>query len=113
MAVLGIYGVIGYAVGQRTREFGIRLALGARPGDVRRDVVLGGARLAAIGLALGIPGAWLLTRVLEGALYEITPTDPRTFAAVAALLVAVALVGAWLPARRAGRVDPTTSLSEG
>jgi putative ABC transport system permease protein len=113
MAILGIYGVISYDVGQRTREFGIRLALGARPADVSRQVVGGGARLAAIGLFIGLGGAWLLTRFLEGELYESRTHDPLTLAAMAMLLGGAALLGSYLPARRAASVDPMASLVEG
>jgi putative ABC transport system permease protein len=112
MATLGIYGVINYAVGQRTREFGIRMALGARPADLSRDVVRGGARLAALGLLIGIGSAWLLTRFLQGELYEIQPHDPGVFAVGAIVLGGVALLGCYLPARRAARVDPMVSLGE-
>jgi putative ABC transport system permease protein len=112
MAALGIYGVIGYVVGQRTREFAIRLALGARPADVLRQVVRDGARLAVFGLLIGICGAWLVTRFLQRELYEIQPHDPLTFAAMAALLGGVALLASYLPARRAARVDPIASLAE-
>jgi len=111
MAALGIYGVIAYAVGQRKREFGIRLALGAHPRDVLRQVVRSGAVLATIGLVLGLGGAWVLTGFLGDSLYQVEPRDPVTFAVVAALLGAVALLGSYLPARRAARVDPVTSLS--
>jgi ABC-type antimicrobial peptide transport system permease subunit len=112
MAALGIYGVISYAVGQRTREFGIRLALGARPTDLRRHVVRGGARLAALGLLIGLGGAWLVTGVLQSELYEIQTHDPLTFAAMAILLGSVALLGSYMPARRAARVDPMASLGQ-
>jgi putative ABC transport system permease protein len=112
LAVLGIYGVISYDVGQRTREFGIRLALGARPGDVLRQVVGDGARLAAIGLFIGGGGAWLLTRFLESELYETRAHDPLTLTAMAILLGGAALLGSYLPARRAAAVDPMASLAE-
>ena len=112
LAVLGIYGVISYDVGQRTREFGIRLALGARPADVLRQVVGDGARLAAIGLFIGAGGAWLLTRFLERELYETRAHDPLTLTAMAILLGGAALLGSYLPARRAAGVDPMASLAE-
>jgi predicted permease len=111
MAALGIYGVIAYAVGQRRREFGIRLALGARPSDVRSLVIRSGTRLAVLGLLVGLGGAWALTSFLRDTLYEVEPRDPITFLAVAALLGGIALLGSYLPARRAARVDPATTLS--
>lgn len=98
LAALGIYGVISYAVSQRIREFGIRLVLGARPADVRRQVVRGGAKLAVLGLLIGIAGSGLLVRFLESALYEVEPHDAPTFGAVAVLLGGVALLGSYLPA---------------
>jgi putative ABC transport system permease protein len=113
MAALGIYGVIAYAVGQRKREFGIRLALGAHPRDVLRQVVRSGAALALVGLLLGVAGAWVLSGFLGESLYQVEPRDPATFAAVAALLGTVAILGSYIPARRAARVDPATSLSNG
>jgi putative ABC transport system permease protein len=111
LSALGTYGVIAYAVSQRRREFGIRLALGARPADVGRLVLRSGTRLAATGLLVGLGGAWLLTRYLQETLYEVQPRDPLTFLAVAGLLAGVTLLGSYLPARRASHVDPATSLS--
>lgn len=110
LAAIGIYGVMAYSVSQRTRELGIRLALGAQPGDVRALVIGHGLTLALTGVAIGIGGALALTRVMSGLLFGISATDPSTFAAVAVLLVAVALVACWLPARRATRVDPALAL---
>ncbi|HEX7049876.1 MAG TPA: ABC transporter permease [Longimicrobiales bacterium] len=110
LAASGIYGVISYTVAQRTREIGIRIALGARRGEVLRAVLGQGARLAALGAAFGLAGALLLTRSLAGMLYEVSPTDPLTFGGVAAVLAAIALLASWLPARRAARVDPMVAL---
>jgi len=110
LAAIGIYGLMAYAVTQRTREMGIRMALGARPRDVLSLVVRQGMTLAVLGIALGVAGALGATRLLASMLYGVTPTDPVTFASVAALLAAVALLACWLPARRAARVDPTVAL---
>ena len=110
LAGIGIYGVIAYLVSRRTREFGLRLALGAQRGDVLRMVIGQGAAVTAAGTLVGIAGAAALTRVLEGLLYEISPTDTPTFAAVTAVLVTVALVACYIPARRATRIDPALSL---
>jgi len=110
LAAIGIYGVMAYAVARRTGEIGIRLALGARAGDVRRLILRDGARLFAIGLALGLLGAWLLTRSLVSLLYGVTPHDPPTLAAVAALLALVATLACLVPAQRATSVDPMVAL---
>jgi putative ABC transport system permease protein len=110
LAAIGLYGVIAYAVGQRTREFGIRLALGATKKDVL-SLVLGQALLlAGIGLACGFAGSLGLTRFLGKFLYEIKPTDPLTFVVVSLLLFCVALLASWLPARRATKIDPIVAL---
>jgi putative ABC transport system permease protein len=110
LAVVGIYGVVSYSVSQRTPEFGIRVALGAKGGDIVRMVLRQAGVLVVIGLAVGFAGAAMLTRFLTTLLFEITPSDPLTFGAVAALLAAVAIVACWLPARRAGTADPMTAL---
>jgi putative ABC transport system permease protein len=110
LSALGIYGVMAYTTNQRRHEIGIRMALGARGGDVLRLVLGQGMRLVAIGLGLGLIGAWLLSRVLASQLYGITRQDPLTYLSVAALLALVALTASWLPARRATRVDPMLSL---
>jgi putative ABC transport system permease protein len=112
LAAIGVYGIMSYAVKRRAREIGIRMALGARPGDVLRLVVGQGMRLALIGLATGIAGALLATRLMGSLLYGVSATDPLTFAGIALLLAAVALLASWLPARRAVRTDPTLALRE-
>ena len=110
LACVGIYGVISYLVGQRTHEIGVRVALGAQPADVMRLVVGGGAKMAFIGVAIGIAAAFGLTRLMAGELFGVTAHDPLTFLAVAFVLVAVALLASYIPARRAMRVDPITAL---
>ena len=110
LAVAGIYGVISYAVAQRTREFGVRMALGADTGRVLRLVLGHGVWLVGLGLALGVGGALALTRLLRSLLFGVTPTDPATFAAMAALLGAVAMLACLVPARQATRVDPAIAL---
>jgi predicted permease len=110
LAAIGLYGVIAYVVTQRTREFGIRFALGARRRDVLQLVLSQGMKLVVIGLVLGVAGAFSLTHLLTKLLYEIKPSDPLTFAGVSALLLFVALLASWLPARRATKVDPMEAL---
>ena len=110
LSSLGIYGVMAYSTSQRRHEIGIRMALGAATPDVLRLVLRQGMRLVLIGLAIGLFGAWALSRVLAGQLYGISARDPITYAAVATLLGAVAFAATWLPARRATRVDPMISL---
>jgi putative ABC transport system permease protein len=110
LGAVGVYGVIAYAVSRRTREIGVRMALGAHGGDVLRMVVRQGAVLAAAGIAVGLVGAFAATRALRGMLYGIAPLDPATFVAVPLALAAVALLASYLPARRAARVDPMVAL---
>lgn len=110
LAVVGIYGVMSYVVGQRTHEIGIRMALGAQPADVRKLVVNQGAKLAAIGIAIGLIGSLALTRLLSSMLFDVKTTDPLTFMAIALLLAGVAAMACYLPARRAMRVDPMVAL---
>ena len=110
LAGFGLYGVMAYAVVQRSREIGIRMALGAQAADVRSLVVNQAVRLGAAGLAIGIAGALAVTRVLDSLLFGVTASDPLTFAAVSAALITVLLLAAYLPARRATRVDPIVAL---
>ncbi len=110
LAVVGLYGVKSYLVSQRTREIGIRMALGARPGDVLGMILREGAALAAVGVALGLPLAALLGMALGSLLYDVKPLDPVVFMTAPALLALAALVATWLPARRATRVTPLTAL---
>jgi putative ABC transport system permease protein len=110
LAAVGIYGVLAYSVTERTQEIGIRMALGARAGDVLQMVLRRTLLLAAAGVVLGAAGALLVTRVLAKLLFEVKPTDSATYVAVAALLVLVAVAAGFIPARRAARVDPMTAL---
>ena len=110
LAAIGIYGVLSYAIARRTREIGIRIALGAQPGDVRRLVIGEGMRPVVAGVALGVAGALALTRLMRSLLYGVSPADPVTLGVVAILLTTVALMAAWLPARRATRVDALEAL---
>jgi putative ABC transport system permease protein len=110
LAGIGIYGVMAYAVAQRTREIGVRMALGAQVRDVLRLVVGGAMRQTVLGVAIGLAGALAVTRVLSGFLYGVSPGDPVTLGGIALFIVAVALLASYVPARRAARVDPTISL---
>ena len=112
LAALGIYGVLAYSVAQRTREIGVRMALGARESTVARMVVREALGVVGLGLLLGTAGALALTRVLATLLYDVSPTDPMTFVSVAVVLGAVALTASYLPARRAARVDPIVALRQ-
>jgi ABC-type antimicrobial peptide transport system permease subunit len=110
LAAVGIYGVISYSVARRTREFGVRMALGAQRTNVLGIVLSGGMALAGIGIGLGLMGAVVVTRFLSTLLFGVTPTDPATFVVVASLLAAVAFLACYIPARRATKVDPMVAL---
>ena len=112
LAALGVYGVMAYLVTRRTREIGIRMAIGARPEQVRGQILRESLALAATAVAAGVAGAWGLTRYLTAMLYGVTPLDGVTFSAAALVLVAVAMAASLLPARKASRVDPVVALRE-
>jgi ABC-type antimicrobial peptide transport system permease subunit len=107
---LGLYGVLSFTVVQRTREIGLRMALGAQRGKVLSLVIGKGVRLTLVGCAIGLAGGLALTRFVSGLLYGVTPGDPVTFSGVGGLLLGVAVLASWLPARRAARVDPMEAL---
>ncbi len=110
IGMVGIYGVVAYAAAQRTREIGVRMALGAQSGDVRNLFLRHGLWLTAIGIATGIAIALMLTRVMSSFLFGVGPMDPVTYAAVSAVLAGLTLVATYLPAYRASRVDPVVAL---
>jgi ABC-type antimicrobial peptide transport system permease subunit len=110
LGAVGIYGVVSYSVTQRRPEIGMRMALGAQRQDILRLIVGHGARLALIGVAIGIGGAFALTRLIRTMLFGVSITDPLTFLAVAMVLTTVALAACYIPARRAIRIDPIVAL---
>ncbi len=110
LTAVGVFGVISYSVSQRTREFGIRLALGEDPRQTKLSVVLSGMRLVVMSIGIGLVGSLVVTRLIAGLLYQVRPADPITFAGIGLLLAAVALLACYLPARRATRVDPALTL---
>jgi predicted permease len=113
LGIIGIYGVISYLVAQRSAEIGVRMALGARPGDVAGMILRQGASVAVAGLVVGFVVAVAGSRLLTALLFEVSATDPATYSIVAALLLSVALLACWLPARRAARLDPVDALRNG
>ena len=110
LALIGIYGVMGNAVSQRTNEIGVRMALGAQRGEIMAMILREGARLGVAGLALGVAISLAATRLIASSLFGVTPTDASTYAAVVVLMLAVGLFACYLPARRASRVDPLTAI---
>jgi ABC-type antimicrobial peptide transport system permease subunit len=110
LAMVGVYGLLQYSTTRQTHDIGIRMALGATRMDVLRAVMRQGLRLTLIGVVVGVAGAAALTRVLSSLLYGVTPTDPVTLVLVSGILMLVALVASYLPARRAARVDPMVAL---
>ena len=109
-AAIGVFGVMAYSVQQRAREFGIRLALGAQPKNVRNLVLADGMRIAMCGTVIGLAGAFGLSQLLKGFLFGVTQHDPVVVVATPLVLVSIALTAMWVPARRASRVDPATAL---
>jgi ABC-type antimicrobial peptide transport system permease subunit len=112
LAVIGIYAMLDWAVSQRIGEIGVRAALGARPGDIVRMVLLQGGRLIAIGVAIGIAAAWVLGAVLASQVRNVSALDPAVLAIAVGSLGAAALLATWLPARRASRIDPLRALRQ-
>jgi ABC-type antimicrobial peptide transport system permease subunit len=110
LASVGIYGVVAYTVAQRSKEIGIRMALGAQGSSVLKMVMGAALRLALLGVGIGLVGAFAVTAALRSSLYGVSATDPVTFAAVSLLLLGIAALASWAPARRATRVDPMVSL---
>ncbi|MGH7655454.1 MAG: FtsX-like permease family protein, partial [Gemmatimonadaceae bacterium] len=112
IAAVGLYGLIAYGVAQRTREIGVRIALGARPADILTHISAGAVKLTMVGIAFGVVGAALFARLLTALLYRVTAGDPVTFVGVSLALVVTALMAALIPSWRAARVDPAIALRE-
>jgi ABC-type antimicrobial peptide transport system permease subunit len=110
LAVIGIYGMLSYAVAQRTREIGLRMTLGAQRTDVMRLVIGHGMKLAAAGVVLGLIASFALTRSMKNLLFGVSATDPITFGLITLLLAVVSFLACWIPARRATKVDPIVAL---
>jgi ABC-type antimicrobial peptide transport system permease subunit len=110
LSCIGLYGIVTYTVVRRTGEIGIRLALGARPWDVAWSVIRGALALTAMGVGLGLPVALLVVRLLRSVVYGVKPQDPLTLSGAAALMMAIGLLAAWIPARRAANTDPMEAL---
>jgi putative ABC transport system permease protein len=110
LAVLGLYSVVAYTVAQQTREIGVRMALGAAPGNIRDWVLKRGVVLVALGILAGIAGSMVVSRLLGSLVYDVSAWDPVTYGAVALLLGLTALLACWIPARRAARIDPLVAL---
>ncbi|MCZ6837153.1 MAG: ABC transporter permease [Planctomycetota bacterium] len=112
LSAVGLYGVTSYAVAQRTREIGIRIALGAKPGSVQRLVILKGLQFSVVGIVIGTVGALILTRYMANLLYDVSPTDPLTIGGLGALMLGLVTLASYLPARRAARIDPLVALRQ-
>jgi len=110
LALIGLFGIMAHTVSQRTREIGLRIALGARSSQIAGLVIQEGLRVVALGIAIGAVASFMLTQVIQSFLWGVTATDPLTFVAVAGLLAIVAMIACYLPARRALRVDPVMAL---
>jgi len=110
LAAIGAYGVISYTVGQRAPEFGLRVALGAQPGDLLRMVLAQSVKLAIPGTIIGVVLAFSLSHIIRGLIYQVSPTDPLIMSAVVALVLLIALLASYVPARRAAATDPMTTL---
>jgi putative ABC transport system permease protein len=112
LAAVGLYGVLSTVVRMRTSEIGVRMALGATPGNILRLMVGHGMRLSVAGVGFGLLAAFGLTRAMTTMLVEVKPTDPATFAGIAVVFILIAAIASWLPARRAAKLDPTTALRD-